>query len=400
LADNARKKVRNLVDEKSPRLVKGDQYRTKGREKFEVKAYRDAEAQFLLARDAYLESVQLIQEVLRKAKEDAGIQKEEAIVARNLFLEVVAQANEAEKQLAAQAAAAWKKAEKNFATGVFHSAKQSFRTAKKRWEKARSTCDARKEQEAEDRRIEARKRKAGEQITNALGMKLRWIPKGKFTMGSPEKEKGRYDSEGPQHRVTFDQGFWMAETEVTQAQYQAVMGENPSLFKGEDLPVEQVSWHQAVEFCRKLAERERRAGKLSSGWVYRLPSEAEWEYAARAGSTGARYGALDEIAWYEGNAGSETHPVGKRLSNAWGLHDMLGNVWEWCQDVWHDDYEGAPTDGSAWSKGRKGRKADWRAIRGGVWLLDAGNVRAAYRFGNEPVLRYDFLGFRCCQVQE
>jgi formylglycine-generating enzyme required for sulfatase activity len=151
-----------------------------------------------------------------------------------------------------------------------------------------------------------------------------------------------------------------------------------------------------VAYCKKLTERERKAGELPDGWVYRLPSEAEWEYAARAGSFGARYGKLEKIAWYDENGEEKPHPVGEKRANAWGLHDMLGNVREWCQDVWHDDYQGALGDGSAWTKGNSSQ----RAIRGGSWYDFARSVRAASRLGFEPGLRFDLLGFRCCLVQE
>jgi formylglycine-generating enzyme required for sulfatase activity len=230
-------------------------------------------------------------------------------------------------------------------------------------------------------------------MSDEVGMKLRWIPPGKFWMGSPEGEAGRWKNEGPQHPVTLTQGFWMGKYPVTKAQYRVVMGKNPSKCKRKRHPVEQVSWYQAVEFCRKLTERERRTGKLPSGWVYRLPSEAEWEYAARAGSTGVRYGALDEIAWYEDNSGRETHEVGGKKPNAWGLYDMLGNVWEWCRDVWHDDYEGAPTDGSAWRQQEE--DTDRRVIRGGSWYGDARRARAAARHIAEEGGLFCHLGFRC-----
>jgi formylglycine-generating enzyme required for sulfatase activity len=158
-----------------------------------------------------------------------------------------------------------------------------------------------------------------------------------------------------------------------------------------------VSWQDAVAYCKKLTERERKAGELPDGWVYRLPSEAEWEYAARAGSSGARYGKLEKIAWYDENGEEKPHPVGEKRANAWGLKDVLGNVWEWTLDPWHSNYERAPVDGSVWEKGGDGFR---RAVRGGSWYGDAWFVRAASRYGLVPVHRYDFLGFRCCLVQE
>jgi len=172
---------------------------------------------------------------------------------------------------------------------------------------------------------------------NSLGMTLVEIPGGSFDMGSTVGP-----GEAPVHRVSV-RSFWMGVTEVTQAQWQAVMGDNPSHFKaaGLDAPVEMVTWKDAQAFVRKLSERE-------SGWRYRLPSEAEWEYACRAGTAADPFGPPEAIAWIKENSGGVTHPVGLKQPNAFGLYDMFGNVPEWTQDTWHDDYRGAPADGSAW----------------------------------------------------
>jgi len=214
------------------------------------------------------------------------------------------------------------------------------------------------------------------------GVTMRFVrlPAGEFTMGSPESEEGRDGDEGPQHRVRVG-SFLLARTECTQAQWRAVMGSNPSHFAnaGDDAPVEQVSWEDIQAF-------ERETG-------LRLPSEAEWEYAARAGSTGARHGELDAVAWHAGNAGRSTHPVGRKQANAFGLHDMLGNVWEWCEDTWHASYSGAPTDGSAWvDTGSSGRV--FRVYRGGCWSYTARSCRSAYRRRCGPSYRWSALGFR------
>ena len=168
-------------------------------------------------------------------------------------------------------------------------------------------------------------REAGEAWVNSLGTEFVWIPMGNFLMGSPEDEGGRYPEER-QHEVRISEGFWMGKHEVTQGEWGAVMGTNPSHFSdcGPRCPVEGVSWVDTQEFMRRLNSRE-----FGNGYVYRLPTEAEWEYGARTGAPGARYAELDAIAWYSANSGRRTHPVGQKQPNAWGLHDMLGNVWEW-----------------------------------------------------------------------
>jgi formylglycine-generating enzyme required for sulfatase activity len=181
------------------------------------------------------------------------------------------------------------------------------------------------------------------------------IPAGNFLMGSPTSEESHFTSESPQHEVNLG-SFWMSQTPITQAQWVSVMGANPSHFKGNDLPVEQVSWHDAMEFCRRLSEQ--------TGHIYTLPSEAQWEYACRAGTTTPFYFGntiTPDQANYDGNYTynggprgeyrRQTTPVGMFPPNDWGLYDMHGNVWEWCLDTWHPNYEGAPADGSAWEGG-------------------------------------------------
>jgi formylglycine-generating enzyme required for sulfatase activity len=213
--------------------------------------------------------------------------------------------------------------------------------------------------------------------------RLRWIPPGKFWMGSPEDEEGRWDDEGPRHEESIAPGFWMFETPCTQALWEAVTGENPSHFKGADLPAERVSWDQCQEFLKRL-------NAMCPGLELGLPSEAQWEYACRAGTETPRYREdLDEIAWYAHNTNGETHPVGQKAANAWGLFDTLGNVDEWCDNVWTDDYNAKKKDATS----------AHRVIRGGSWHYDARVVRAAYRFHDEPAYRNRSLGFRCAEFR-
>jgi formylglycine-generating enzyme required for sulfatase activity len=235
-------------------------------------------------------------------------------------------------------------------------------------------------------------------LGNGISLELVKIPSGQFLMGAPDDEPGRSEDEGPQHRVTVPE-FWMGKYPVTQAQYEAIMGNNPSRFTkdGASRPVEKVSWHDAVQFCEKLSEQ--------TGTTFRLPSEAEWEYACRAGTTTPfHFGptiTIDlanyhgSVAYGSGPTGvyrQETTPVGSfGVANAFGLYDMHGNVWEWCQDVWHDNYEGAPTDGSACVEG--GNKS-FRLLRGGSWCPNPRYCRSANRYLNYPDCRGNSNGFR------
>jgi formylglycine-generating enzyme required for sulfatase activity len=187
---------------------------------------------------------------------------------------------------------------------------------------------------------------------------------GRFLMGSPLSETGRDQDEGVQNDVTV-QSFYMSKYEITQAQYKAVTGTNPSSFKGDDLPVDSVSWNDAVEFCRKLSQM--------TGRQYRLPTEAEWEYAARAGTNGPYAGNLEAMTWYDANSGNRTHPVGQKEPNGFGLYDMYGNVWEWCQSK----YKPYPYNAN---DGRENlQEADVRVMRGGSWESAAKACRSAYR---------------------
>jgi formylglycine-generating enzyme required for sulfatase activity len=252
--------------------------------------------------------------------------------------------------------------------------------------------------------------------------RMRWIRPGRFLMGSPESEDGRFENEGPQHEVTLTRGFWLGETELTQALWEAVMETNPSRFQSPTRPVEQVSWNDVQEFLVRLEERV-------PGLAARLPTEAEWEYACRAGTTASTYAGeleilgenngprLDPIAWYGGNSRVEfeleagydssdwpekqyehsragTHPVAGKAPNAWGLYDMLGNVYEWCEDGPRDYSAEAAVDprGPAAGPGR--------VYRGGSWIGEARYARAAFRrVWHEQLARYGDLGFRLARGQ-
>jgi formylglycine-generating enzyme required for sulfatase activity len=239
-------------------------------------------------------------------------------------------------------------------------------------------------------------------ITNSIGMKLALIPAGKFMMGSPDSEPGRHPDEGPQHPVTISRPFYMGIHEVTQAQYQRIMGKNPAAFQasnghGPQHPVECVSWSDAVQFCQKLSElaAERKAGRS-----YRLPTEAEWEYACRAGTTTAyAFGdpaRMDASAWHKGNSGGHSHEVGERPPNAWGLFDMTGNVWEWCAD-----YKEPYADSKPRVDPRGPDTGTMRIFRGGCWMSTPPMLRAAHRelFGCGPNSAQSNIGFRVvCDV--
>ena len=213
--------------------------------------------------------------------------------------------------------------------------------------------------------------------------RLRWIPPGEFWMGSPEDEEGRYRDEGPRHEETIASGFWMFDTPCTQTLWEAVMGQNPSKFKGPDCPVERVSWDQCQEFLKRL-------NAMCTGLELKLPSETQWEYACRAGTKTPRYREdLNEIAWYSENSQGETHSVAQLVPNDWGLYDTLGNVLEWCEDVWTDDYN-TKKDAAA---------SAHRVIRGGSWLNVAQARRAAYRYHDGPSVRDRLLGFRCAEFR-
>ncbi|MFM7976377.1 MAG: formylglycine-generating enzyme family protein, partial [Pirellula sp.] len=237
---------------------------------------------------------------------------------------------------------------------------------------------------------------AMETITNSIGMKLVLIPKGTFMMGSPESEEARVGDE-TQHEVTISKDYYLGVYEVTQAQYEKVIGNNPSCFQGEKIkgsssnhPVEEVSWDDAVAFCKKLSDlpEEKKAGR-----VYRLPTEAQWEYACRASSKTAysfddEEGLLPEHGWFNRNSSDRTHTVGLLEPNAWGLYDMHGNVWEWCSD-WYGDYpKGSLSDPTG------PREGSVRVNRGGSWPDEVATCRSGDRVSSDPSNRYGNVGFR------
>ncbi|MDR1043801.1 MAG: formylglycine-generating enzyme family protein [Candidatus Adiutrix sp.] len=223
--------------------------------------------------------------------------------------------------------------------------------------------------------------------TNSLGMEFTLIPAGSFTMGADKKFEDATDDEMPQHRVIISQPFYLGAYEVTQAQWTAVMGNNPSKFKILSNPVEMVSWNDVQAFIQWLNAKEGHNR-------YRLPTEAEWEYAARAGTTGAySFGgdkdSLGRYAWYRDNSGEKTHSVGQKQPNALGLYDMHGNVWEWVQDWYGRNYSSSSvTDPKGPSSGTL------RVARGGSWSDSARYCRAAYRSHDSPDGRGDDVGFR------
>ena len=218
--------------------------------------------------------------------------------------------------------------------------------------------------------------------------RMRWIPPGRFQMGSPESEAGRWKDEGPQHEVTLTRGFWLGETAVTQELWEAVMGPNPSeLPDNAQRPVTSVSW----EDCQGFFEA---AEALLTGLALRLPTEAEWEYACRAGTT-TRYAFGDEISKEQANFESDqAAPVRSFPPTPWGLYEMHGNVWEWCQDYWQDQYSEGPVDDPTGP-----REGAVRVIRGGSWISVARLVRSACRDWYASGVRLDFLGIRLARGQ-
>jgi formylglycine-generating enzyme required for sulfatase activity len=224
-----------------------------------------------------------------------------------------------------------------------------------------------------------------------------WIGPGEFMISSPPDEVGRFlDKEDPQTRVKLTHGYWISKYETTQGEFEAVLGFNPSLFAGDDQrPVEDVDWFDAVRYCQQLTERERQDGHLPPDFEYRLPTESEWAYAARAGTTtrysygnDPTYEQLRKYAWYVGNSGLRPHPIGQKLPNPWGLYDIYGNVFEWCSDWFGQLPGGFVTDYQGADSGTD------RMIRGGYWGSTPDFCRSATRVHFPPATRISYLGFR------
>ncbi len=251
-------------------------------------------------------------------------------------------------------------------------------------------------------------------LEDGIEMEFMPIPAGEFIMGSHEGE----EDEQPVHRVVFAKPFWMAKTEVTNQQYEQFKALDHKPFENEmemptgaEYPVCWINWADASAFCKWLTQKERRRGRLPEGYEYTLPTEAEWEYACRAETTTEYAGSLDSMAWYNKNSAGKTNPVGQKKPNAWGLYDMHGNVWEWCDDYWYGSYTDAPEDGSQrgdalgeysvdrsqWNEEGHVRRlysSNHRAVRGGSWHYSSAACRSANRYYHTPDYELNYLGFR------
>lgn len=252
------------------------------------------------------------------------------------------------------------------------------------------------EEDAQIKRIKFRLKargpfKSGEKIEigdkKTVIFSICWVPAGQFLMGSDQSDGGREVGE-VQHEVTLTDGLFFSQAECTQRQWKAIMETNPSRFQGNDLPVEQVSWNDASEFCQKLTEAYEKNGLLPSGWKWRLPTEAEWEFACRAGTTSERYGPIDSIGWYTENSNGTTHPPMTKRANLFGLYDMIGNVREWCFDRFGDYQTIVAIDPKGLGLGQE------RVHRGGSWLWQDFLARAAERSADLPNHRASHIGFR------
>ena len=231
----------------------------------------------------------------------------------------------------------------------------------------------------------------------ALGITMIYILPGEFIMGS---DKWNSD-EKPAHKVRISQPFWIGECEITQSQYQEIMNASPSLYIGKESPVEQISWEDAAEFCKRLNEIEKKEGRVPAGYIYRLPTEAEWEYACRAGTVDDYPGKPDDISWNGSNSENSTQDVGTKSPNPWGIHDMNGNVWEWCLDSCGYGETGVSTD--AYKDGITdpfSSKGDFKILRGGSWCFDVKFCRTTKRYADKADFSTADIGMRIVLAPE
>jgi formylglycine-generating enzyme required for sulfatase activity len=227
-----------------------------------------------------------------------------------------------------------------------------------------------------------------------LDMKMIWVPPGKFVMGSPKSEPGHRQEEEELHQVTISRGFWVGQFEVTQAQFETILGDNPSAFKDPQMPVHKVNWHEAMEFCEVLTEREKSVNRMPNKWSFNLPSEAQWEYACRADTTtvfhfGNEAEELPPYGWFADNSDGGPKTIGTKKPNAWGIHDLHGNMGEWCFDWYGKAY---PVDGSVDPITEKA--SAFKVFRGGTYTDIPERCRAAHRHRITPETRNPWIGFR------
>jgi len=377
------------IEEEARRVREAEEAEARARAEAEARARVEAEEEARRRREAEEAEERALAEAEARAKEEAEARmRAQAEAELRLRLELEAQAR-AERE--ARAAREWAAAE--------------ARAKAEREAKLKAEAEARARAEAEERAkrppwvrpwmITWGQDALGPWATTALSgvmMRFRGCMPGKFMMGSPLGEEGRWDDEGPAHEVELTQMFWMAETPVTQSIWQATMGSNPSKFRGGERPVEQVSWEDCQQFLLRV-------NGAHPGLNLRLPSEAEWEYACRAGAQSATWlgpsttAALHRIAWFDRNSENQTRPVRQKESNPWGIHDMLGNVWEWCADYTGGYGPSRLVDPIGPATGTL------RVYRGGSWFYGVRDARAARRLAHDPGARFDDIGFRVVRGQ-
>jgi sulfatase modifying factor 1 len=377
------------IEEEARRVREAEEAEARARAEAEARERAEREAEAQRRREAEEAEERALAEAEARVKELSQARlRAQAEAELRLRLELEARAK-AERE--AQAAREWAAAD--------------ARARAEREAKAMAEAEARARAEAEERAkrpqwvhpwmITWGQDALGPWATTAIGgimLKFRGCLPGKFVMGSPPGEEGRWEDEGPAHEVELTQLFWMAETPVTQTLWQATMGSNPSKFRGAERPVEQVSWEDCQQFLLRV-------NGAHPGLNLRLPTEAEWEYACRAGTYGPTWlgansaATLHRIAWIDRNSENQTRPVKQKESNPWGLHDMLGNVWEWCADYTGAYGTGRTVDPIGPATGTL------RVYRGGSWFYGMRDARAARRLAHDPGARFDDIGFRVVRGQ-